>query len=132
MAHPITQPYISDGDQLALSYLESVSVHKAAAVVAAAAASEKQAGAAEKTSPSKSAGENGGRDEPRAETEELDDDDDVGFRVTFVSGGIQAARKSRFFLFPVKSSSLRRALGTACYTGDDTRERPLLDRLLKL
>eukprot|EP00903_Cladosiphon_okamuranus_P015140 g13999.t1 len=81
LAHPITQPYISDGDQLALLYLESISVHKAAAAAAAAesatAESEKQAGGADKPSSSKHAGENGGREEP------LDDDDDVGFRVTF-------------------------------------------------
>ena len=97
LAHPMTQPYISDGDQLALSYLESVSVHKALPATAAAAAAaatataagageQKAEGAAEK--PSKSAGENGVREKPKpaaARVEELDDDDDVGFRVTFVS-----------------------------------------------
>lgn len=95
LAHPLTQPYISDGDQLALSYLEAVAVHKATSAAAAVAASGAGAGAGvadgdkgrksgaseEKEEASKSVGGEGGK---------LDDDDDVGFRVTFVSEAIRS------------------------------------------
>eukprot|EP00752_Nemacystus_decipiens_P002528 g2372.t1 len=99
LAHPMTQPYISDGDQLALSYLESVSVHKALSTAAgggavtASAESKEKSGAAEKHPPSKRAGENGELEKPArtGRPEELDDDDDVGFRVTF------AFRENPFF-----------------------------------
>ncbi|CAM9208921.1 unnamed protein product, partial [Laminaria digitata] len=78
----LTQPYISDGDQLALSYLESIAVYKASSSVGSDG-KPRQEGAgdddAEKASP-------GGKAGGEAEGEkgaELDDDDDVGFRVTF-------------------------------------------------
>lgn len=112
LAHPLTQPYISDGDQLALSYLESVSVSKAkssvaaageaasAAPVAAAAtdgddddSKARQEGAAPETDAAKKIIATGdrGRQQVGAGADELDDDDDVGFRVTFVS-----ANRERF------------------------------------
>ncbi|CAM9510247.1 unnamed protein product [Ectocarpus sp. 8 AP-2014] len=80
-------PYISDGDQLALSYLEAVAVHKATPAAAAVAASGSTAGAADGDKGRKS----GASEEEKEEVsesvggggEKLDDDDDVGFRVTF-------------------------------------------------
>lgn len=92
LAHPVTQPWISDGDQLSLSYLESIAVHKAfsGAVKGSAISSyskeglpgDEVRGNRESGAPgeSKSTEKGGG-----GGVEELDDDDDVGFRVTFVS-----------------------------------------------
>lgn len=99
LAHPVTHAFVADGDQLALSYLESIAVHKASS----SSASASVAGASHKSS-------NGKGHQPKVETEtvpaknldggdgglegsgggswrggELDDDDDVGFRVTCVS-----------------------------------------------
>ncbi|CAM9497427.1 unnamed protein product [Ectocarpus sp. 4 AP-2014] len=80
-------PYISDGDQLALSYLEAVAVHKATSTAAAVAASGAAAGAAECDEGRKSGVSEEEKEEVSesvgGEGEKLDDDDDVGFRVTF-------------------------------------------------
>lgn len=85
LAHPATQPWVSDVDQLALSYLESVGVHKA---LSKGSATGKQQEAQQATGEDVEGGSQNGDKERRsdtASTEELDDDDDVGFRVTFVS-----------------------------------------------
>ncbi|CAM9521669.1 unnamed protein product [Ectocarpus sp. 12 AP-2014] len=87
LAHPLTQPYISDGDQLALSYLEAVAVHKATSTAAAVAASGAASGAADGDKGRKSGASEEEKEEVSesvgGEGEKLDDDDDVGFRVTF-------------------------------------------------
>ncbi|CAM9413122.1 unnamed protein product [Ectocarpus sp. 13 AM-2016] len=87
LAHPLTQPYISDGDQLALSYLEAVAVHKATSTAAAVAASGAAAGAADgdkgRTSGASEEEKEEVSESVGGEGEKLDDDDDVGFRVTF-------------------------------------------------
>lgn len=98
LAHPLTQPYISDGDQLALSYLESVTVSKAKSTAAAAAAATAAIDGDDDDSKARQEGTAPETDVPKkmvagereahlggAGANELDDDDDVGFRVTFVS-----------------------------------------------
>lgn len=76
LAHPITQTWISDGDQLALSYLEAVSVSRIGGK------------GGEGTGDREGGTPRGGTGSEKCEegvAEDQDDDDDMGFRVSFVS-----------------------------------------------
>lgn len=89
LAHPVTQPWVSDVDQLALSYLESVTVHKASSSAATNAQQKDAGGAAVGGSAD---GDEGRKKQGGEGGQELGDDDDVGFRVTFVSTPCRCGR----------------------------------------
>lgn len=90
LAHPLTQPWVSDGDQLALSYLEAVAVSKASAGKALVSSATALVSPAQRAPESEGDGEEGVQDRKNGKNsreecaEELDDDDDVGFRISFV------------------------------------------------
>lgn len=95
---------MSDGDQLALSYLEAVAVSKASAGKALVSSATALVSPAQRAPESEGDGEEGVQDRKNGKNsreecaEELDDDDDVGFRISFVSWEKIKKKKCNFSL----------------------------------
>lgn len=88
LAHPLTQLYVTGNDQYPLSYLEAISISKSTSGINLLAIQEQQERQKQQQEDGavKSKGVVGEQESKIDKKPEVDDDDDgVGFRVTFVS-----------------------------------------------